>query len=263
MLIPGVGPISYNAYRWNSPAKKTLPGGSTTDYNYDPLMRVKTILARDPGQNQLLTREYQYSGAGNITSKNTEHGAYTYQYDALYRLTQADNPTLPDEAYTYDALGNRLTAAGIPGQWTYNANNELLGYGSKTFSYDLNGNMSGKVDAGQETSYIYDMEDRLVKVEGGFSSVIAEYYYDPFGRRLWKDVDGIRTYFVYSDEGLVGEYDASGTELRTYGWAPASQWGTDPFFVKIGSQYYWYQNICSQQSSHMGRQFVQVPTLAS
>jgi YD repeat-containing protein len=138
-----------------------------------------------------LAREYQYSGAGNIASKNTEHGSYTYQYDALYRLSKADNPNLPDEAYTYDALGNRLTAAGIPGQWSYNANNELLGYGSKTFSYDLNGNMTGKADAGLQTAYIYDVEDRLVRVERGSSSVIAEYHYDPFGRRLWKDVDGV------------------------------------------------------------------------
>jgi RHS repeat-associated protein len=242
MLIPGAGPISYNAFQWNSPVKMTLPGGCTTEYIYDPLMRVKAILAKDPGQNQVVTRQYQYSEAGNITSKNTEHGSYKYQYDALYRLTQADNPTLPDEAYTYDALWNRLTAAGIPGEWAYNANNELLGYGSKTFSYDLNGNMTRKVGGGQETNYIYDVEDRLVRVESGSSSVVAEYYYDPFGRRLWKDVEGVRIYFVYSDEGLVGEYDGAGTELRTYGWAPNSQWSTDPFFVKIGSQFYWYQN---------------------
>jgi RHS repeat-associated protein len=237
-----VGPISYNAYQWNSPVKITMPGGSTKEYAYDPLVRVKTILAKDPGQNPIMTRQYQYSPAGNITSKETEHGAYTYQYDALSRLTQADNPTLADEAYTYDALGNRITEAGISGEWTYNANNELLSYGTKAFTYDDNGNMTQKAEASQEVNYIYDVEDRLVRVDDGSASAIAEYYNDPFGRRLWKQVDGVRTYFVYSDEGLVGEYDGTGTELRTYGWAPGSQWGTDPLFVKIGSQYYWYQN---------------------
>jgi RHS repeat-associated protein len=59
---------------------------------------------------------------------------------------------------------------------------------------------------------------------------------------LWKQVDGVRTHYIYSDEGLVGEYDAAGNELRTYGWAPHSRWGTDPLFVKLGSHYYWYQN---------------------
>jgi large repetitive protein len=39
--------------------------------------------------------------------------------------------------------------------------------------------------------------------------LISNYYYDPFGRRLWKEVAGIKTYFVYADEGLVAEADAS------------------------------------------------------
>ncbi len=70
----------------------------------------------------------------------------------------------------------------------------------------------------------------------------SKYYYDPFGRRLWKEVDGTRTYFVYSDEGLVGEYDSTGQELRTYGWIPGSGWSTNPLFVKIAGVYYWYRN---------------------
>jgi len=88
--------------------------------------------------------------------------------------------------------------------------------------HDPNRNMTTKADGGLETNYIYDVEDRLIRVEDGSASVIAEYYYDPFGRR-WKQVDGLRTYFVYSDEGVVGEYDGAGSELRTYGWAPNSQ----------------------------------------
>jgi hypothetical protein len=32
----------------------TLPGGSTTDYSYDPLMQLESIVAKDPGQNPLM-----------------------------------------------------------------------------------------------------------------------------------------------------------------------------------------------------------------
>lgn len=39
--------------------------------------------------------------------------ATTYAYDALSRLTTVDNPEQADEAYSYDAAGNRLTAAGV------------------------------------------------------------------------------------------------------------------------------------------------------
>jgi RHS repeat-associated protein len=81
-----------------------------------------------------------------------------------------------------------------------------------------------------------------VWVEGGSGAVIATHYYDPFGRRLWKEVDDIRTYFVYSDEGLVGEYDSSGSQFRSYGYKPGSNWTNDPLFLKVGSEYYFYQN---------------------
>jgi RHS repeat-associated protein len=64
----------------------------------------------------------------------------------------------------------------------------------------------------------------------------------PCGRRLWKGVDGVKSYFLYSDEGLIGEYDSAGNEIKTYGWTPDSIWGTDPLFQKIGSTYYFYQN---------------------
>ena len=59
---------------------------------------------------------------------------------------------------------------------------------------------------------------------------------------MWKEVDGSRTYFLYSDEGLVGEYDALGNELRTYGYMPDSTWTTDVLFQKSNGVYYWYRN---------------------
>ncbi len=242
ITIPGQGQITYNTYQWNSPTRVTLPGGSTTDYTYDPLMRLKTLTAKDPGQNPVVTRDYTYSPASNITAKNTEHGNYTYQYDNLYRLTEAINPTVADEEYTYDPLGNRLTSANTTGTWSYNTNNELTGYDNVSYIYDANGNTTNKTNGTSETKYIYDTEDRLTEVRDGADALIATYYYDPFGRRLWKDVDGTRTYFLYSDEGLIGEYDSTGTEIKTYGWAPGSQWSTDPLFVKTGSTYYWYRN---------------------
>ncbi|MDY6903120.1 MAG: RHS repeat-associated core domain-containing protein [Thermodesulfobacteriota bacterium] len=64
----------------------------------------------------------------------------------------------------------------------------------------------------------------------------------PIWKRLWKEVDGVRTHFLYSDEGLIGEYDAVGNEIKTYGWQPDTAWGTDPLFLKQGITYYWYHN---------------------
>ena len=111
VLIPGQGSITYNSYTWNGPDSVTLPGGSRKEYTYDPLMRIKSITAKDPAQNILSNYQYTHDKTGNITAKETEHGDYVYGYDNLYRLTDTYNPEFTDEAYTYDAVGNRLTAS--------------------------------------------------------------------------------------------------------------------------------------------------------
>ena len=127
VTIPGAGSITYSSYNWNRPDEIILPGGSRKQYDYDPLMRVKSITARDPGQNILLNYQYDYDKMDNITAKVTEHGQYDYGYDDLYRLTGADNPVQADEGFSYDAVGNRLTAEGVADNWSYNDNNELQG----------------------------------------------------------------------------------------------------------------------------------------
>ena len=98
--IPNVGFITIGEYNWNRPASMTLPGGSTKTFEYDPLMRIKKITAKDPGQNELLNYQYSYDKKDNIESKTTEHGNYQYGYDDLYRLTSTDNPNSTDEEFT-------------------------------------------------------------------------------------------------------------------------------------------------------------------
>jgi len=203
------------------------------------------ITSRDPGSNVLLNYLYSHDKMDNIIGKNTEHGDYGYQYDDFYRLTGAEHPgDQQDEAFTYDTVGNRLTSVEHD-DWTYNSNNELVSYDGVTYEYDANGNMVKKTDGGVITSFVYNIENRLVEVwngEAGSGSLTARYYYDPFGRRLWKEAGGVRTYFHYSDEGLIAEADASGNVVKSYGYKPGSTWMTDPLFMKVGDQYYFYHN---------------------
>jgi RHS repeat-associated protein len=248
--IPGQGYITYNSYTWNMPDSITLPGGTKREYSYNPLMQIKSLTAKDPGQNPFMNYNYQYSPVGNILNKTSEQGNHSYQYDPTYQLTNATSPTLPQETFTYDAAGNRKTAAfsGQPSadSYTYNTNNELLELTTqnselRTYSYDDNGNMTSETDQTGTTTLTYDIDNRLIQIHNP-QSEIYNYYYDPFGRRLWKDINGVRTYFLYADEGLIGEYDTTGNEIKTYGYAPNSTWTTNPLFQKIGTNYYWYQN---------------------
>ena len=57
------------------------------------------------GQNILMNYQYNYDKMNNILGKATKHCDYTYDYDDIYRLIDADNPTLDHEAFAYDPVG--------------------------------------------------------------------------------------------------------------------------------------------------------------
>ena len=238
--LGNAGQVSYNGYTWNRPNKITLPGGATLAYGHDGLQQLTGITAKDPAANPLVDYGYSRSDSGQVTKKATEHGDYDYNYDNLYRLTQATSPQ-NGESYDYDAVGNRLSSAE-ESTWNYNDNNQLTGYGNNGFVYDNHGNMTKKTVGGVQQAFSYTPDNRLAKVADGTGAAIATYYYDPFGRRLWKEVGVTRTNFHYNDEGFSGEYTADGTELRTYGYHPGSSWTTSPLFVQENNQYYWYLN---------------------
>ncbi|TGO02096.1 hypothetical protein PN36_30560 [Candidatus Thiomargarita nelsonii] len=235
--IPDAGLVTVNGFEWNSPARVTLPGGSSLELDYDQLMRLESKVVKEPAEGVVLDYGYVYSPTSNIVAKSTEHGEYSYVYDELYRLSGAISPVLEDESFVYDLLGNRLSGGA-----TFDGNNALLSNDEASFEYDLNGNLVRKSVGAEVTVFVYDVGDRLVRVEDGSGGVVAEYFYDPFGRWLFKDVGGVRTYFVYSDEGLVGEFDESGVELRGYGFRPNSTWTTNPLFLKVGGVYFWFLN---------------------
>ncbi len=240
--IPNAGVITYNSYYWNAPKSVTLPGGGSRQYTYDALMRVIRIRALDPAGNSLLDFVYTYDAAGRIVEKTTEHGMYRYTHDLLGRLTVAKKPSSADEAFTYDGAGNRLTDPRITGKWTYNTNNQLLAYGGITLKYDSNGSRISKTESGATTQSLYDLKNRLSEVRSGEGDLVARYYYDPFGRRLWKEAGGVYTYFIYADEGLSGEFNAQGATIRTYGLRPGGSRSEHVLFERIEGRIYFYHN---------------------
>jgi RHS repeat-associated protein len=145
-------------------------------------------------------------------------------------------------SYQYDDAGNRVENLSGDPAWVRNANDELVSRGTVNYTYDENGNRTQKNDNGTITNYEYDISDRLVRVADGANITVATYGYDPFGRRLWKETGGSRTYYLYTEVGLAAEYDAAGTELTHYGYWPESRWSQDPLFKKVAGSYYYYLN---------------------
>ena len=242
MVIPGQGNLTYgyNSTDWIQPDHITFPGGATDSFEYDPLRTVSRIKSKTASGDTFLDYDYVRSSLGIIDKKITEHGTYHYGYDDAYRLTSVNSPSLPDEDYAYDEFGNRHKLHEPP--WSYDKNGAVLSDNNATYEYDDQGNRTKKTDSTGTTNYFYDESDRLIRVEKPLGTIVATYGYDPQGMRLWKEVDGVRTYFYYTDAGLVGEYDASGNELRSYAYEPGTYWGTAPLFLRDSSGYNYFHN---------------------
>jgi YD repeat-containing protein len=235
-LGEAVGEVAITAYEWLRPTRIVLPGGGSITVGYNGLQQPISIDARDPGGNPVMQRTYQYRRTGAIQSQTTAEGQIGYNYDPVERLRGATSPAR-DERFVYDFLGNRSPDDGAPA-WGYNENNQLTGTGTITYGYDDHGNMAVKRRGTSEINFSYTPDNRLAFLTDEAGATIGAYGYDPFGRRLFKEVNGARTYFLYNDEGLVGEYSATGAELRTCGYHPGAPWSTNPLFVQEGGIYY-------------------------
>ncbi len=157
---------------------------------------------------------------GNIAQETTEHGNYQYGYDKSYRLKSAINPTLDNEAYTYDKVGNRLTSANTAGNWTYDNSDQLLSRPTDTYEYTANGNTKKVTpsDTTQKPSeYFYDARDRLAEVKKDNVS-LQKNRYDFQQRRIVKTT--AETYFLYGQKGLIAEYQSNGDFIQGYGYNP-------------------------------------------
>ncbi|MCP5002968.1 MAG: RHS repeat protein, partial [Planctomycetes bacterium] len=185
----------------------TYDNGVVTSFTYDAASRL-TGTSSDDGATNISTNIYTYDEVGNRTSMIDEYGTSTYQYDDVYQLTNATHPQAynPDEAFTYDGVGNRLTSH-LSSDYVYDNLNRLIEDDTHTYDYDNNGNLTSKADkvTSATTTYQYDDEDRLTQVTTPTDIVL--YQYDGFGRRIAKTVNGVVTKYVYDQEDILFELD--------------------------------------------------------
>jgi YD repeat-containing protein len=94
-------------------------------------------------------------------------GTVDYAYDVTNQLTGVDHSNQTDEAYQYDANGNRVNAGYQTG-----TNNQLLADGQFTYEYDGEGNRTKRTEVatGKVTEYIWDYRNRLAGVLLGYDN---------------------------------------------------------------------------------------------
>ena len=219
----GVTVYTYDAA--GNRASVNYPNGSLTSYSYDSLNRL--IYLENSRSDTSIISSYQYTlGAAGNRTRIVEHDGRTvdYVYDALYRLVSEQVTDLVNGDsrvdYTYDAVGNRLTKevdSLITLNYSYDGNDRLLSEGATSYSYDANGNLLSKND-GTLTSYVYDVDSRLVQVQTPTRTL--DYGYDVDGIRQSVSIDGIVTKHLVDKNRdhaqVIEEWDAANTLLVVY-----------------------------------------------
>lgn len=166
-------------------ARGATSSGFATAYYRDALERPSIISNDLPGTADDVQIDVAYNPASQIVQRTLSRDAYA-----------APPSSAVSHAYSVNGL-NQYTAAG-----------------PASFQYDPNGNL---ISDGT-TSYVYDVENRLVAASNGAALV-----YDPLGRLVrTSGGGGGTTQFLYDGDRLVAEYDGSGTLTRRYVHGPGA-----------------------------------------
>ncbi len=133
---------------------------ANTSYTYDLAGRLQT-LTHQHGATTLASYGLTYDAANRITQSSGTDGVQDYTYDSTNQLTTASHTTQADEAYSYDANGNRTSCGNGTG-----TNNQLLTDGTYSYEYDGEGNRTKRTEigTGKITEYVWDYRNRLTGV---------------------------------------------------------------------------------------------------
>jgi len=206
----------------NNLVRTELPNGTIESRTYDELNRLDVIKYSrlDAATNQLVEiAKFDYSldkvGYRQVVEERNGRKVQ-YEYDDLYRLKKevitdavAGNRTIEFE---YDAVGNRTKQKdSVAGEtsYFYDDNDRLLGEELRQngtlqrtiyYEYDDNGNTTKErvvpvSGAFQETTFIWDGDNRLVGVQKPNGDVIS-YTYDADGIRVSSTVNGVTTQYL-------------------------------------------------------------------
>ncbi len=232
-----VNNLSYNPF---GPAKGLgIGSGGTVNNTTNQSGNLEVI---NPGEQ--MEQVYTYDGNRNLLSvrgTNTPWYNQDFGYDALNRLLSADGVYGAID-FTYDDVGNRLTRT-VDGQadtYTYQPGTsrlaQITGANPAAFSYDANGNIT---DIDSKT-YIYNQNNRLVRVEEGLD-ILGEYTYNGSGQRQIKEVAGVETVFHYDFGGnIIAEGLADGTMTVEYLQVDQSRMAM--VTVTTGALYFFHNN---------------------
>ena len=156
-----------------------------------------------------------------IVEMSDAEGVHTYSYDALRRLLAADHPAgapQPDEAYTYDAAGNRLMSHQSSTH-AYDAQQLALD-DEFSYEYDEAGNLLGRTElsTGAETVFTYDYRNRVTSIvqldAQGDEIARSHYVYNAAGFRIREETGGVAKHIFYDGQNPILELETPSGQVR-------------------------------------------------
>lgn len=227
--------LSYNAGSQLTNLARFFDLGATqavaaTSYTYDGAGRL-TAQTDSTSTATIAQYTWTYDAASRVTQETSPDGTSTNSYDSTNQLVAADNSAQPNEAYSYDANGNRTNTGYQTGP-----NNQLLSDGQYTYAYDGAGNLIKRTEiaTGNVTEYSWDYRNRLTSVvsldASGNVTQKVDYTYDVFDRRIAKSVDpdgagpqsAAVTRFVYNGNNIALQFNGSGVLTDRYLYGPSA-----------------------------------------
>ena len=201
------------------------PNGITSTYSYDNADQL-TGLVHAATSGDILNIAYpSLDNIGNRIQRSEDSVTTSYSYDDPYRVLTATN-TNATEAFTYDAVGNRLTGPTSGDAYTYNDAHQLTQAGTASYTYDSNGNQLTRDGWSQQ----WDAQNRLIQLQSSDGVDTITFKYDPFNRRIEKQhvetLAGVTTItttqYVYDGEDIVlqlqtvADNDGTTTTTKTH-----------------------------------------------
>ena len=193
----------------------------TKSYSYRDLSGTRTTSqvsqVQYTGLPTALNYGYTYDSLGNIATYSAPgKGTVTYTYDTLGQLLSA----VGDQTYmyTYDSAGNILTANGHTYTYGDSGWKDLLtAYDGQTIAYDDIGNPYSYYN-GTRWNFSWENGRSLASANNGTTSI--SYAYDANGLRTGKTVGNVTHNYIYASGQLLREtysgntldffYDANG-----------------------------------------------------
>lgn len=241
-LLTQAGDLTLNRRTDNGLLESTSIGSITEDLEYNPFGELKSTTFRN-SDNDLFTQAYERDALGRITKKtetaNNVTSVFEYEYDVTGRLITVKKNGSITSRYTYDDNSNRLSQIRPSATTTgvYDDQDRLTNYGTLSFTYNLNGDLTSQTDSGtaKTTQNSYDEFGNLITVNDGSTTI--DYIIDGQNRRIGKKINGLKIQgFLYKDQlNPVAELDASNNVVTQFVYG--SKVNVPDYMIKNGVKY--------------------------